>query len=493
MAKRSLVEQLNQTVETMLLRSDSRLPVEPELKDLMGIAANLCDLPREEFKTELKDKIIRRIAMMTETPAVKTRPRTIPEGWQGATPQICIKDAARAIEFYKKAFGAKETMRLSEPGGRVGHAEMKIGDAYIMLADEYPEYGVTSAQTMGGSPISLHLYVDDVDAFVSKAVAAGAILHRPVRDEFYGDRTGSLLDPFGYSWNIATHKEDVTAEEMQSRFEQILAQPEESEVPEKKKPAHPIPEGYRTVTPYIMVQGAAQLIDFVQKAFGAIETFRTTGSAGGLHAEVRIGDSMMMMGGSPGMSFPEMPTAIHLYVNDVDAVFQRAIEVGGKPIAEPSDQDYGERVGGILDPFGNQWYIATLAKGATHVPKDHHTLAAYLHPHRSGKVIDFLKKTLGAVEVYRAESPDGIIHHAQVRIGDSYIEMGDAHGPYQPMPTAFYLYVPDVDALYDRAVRAGAISEQQPKDQPYGDRSAHVKDPFGNSWYIATHVRDVSS
>lgn len=493
MAKRSLAEKLNQAVEAILLHPDSTLPVEPELKDIMGIAADLCDLPHEEFRTELRDKILRRIAMTTEAPVIKTKPRTIPEGWQGATPRICIKDAAKAIEFYKKAFGAKETMRLSEPGGRVGHAELKIGDATIMLADEYPEYGIVSAHTMGGSPISIHLYVDDVDAFVSRAVAAGATLHRPVRDEFYGDRTGSLLDPFGYSWNIATHVEDVTAEEMQSRFERILAQPEESAVPEKKKPVPPVPEGYLTVTPYIMVQGAAQLIDFVKEAFGATETFRTTGSAGGLHAEVRIGDSMLMLGGSPGMSFPEMPTAIHLYVNEVDAVFQKAIDAGGTSIQKPSDQDYGERVGGIRDPFGNQWYIATLGKDATHVPKDHHTIAAYLHPHRAGKMIDFLKKALGAVEVFRAESPDGIIHHAQIRIGDSYVEMGDAHGPYQPMPTAFYLYVPDVDALYDRAVRGGAISEQPPKDQPYGDRTAHVRDPFGNSWYIATHFKNVSS
>ena len=116
------------------------------------------------------------------------------------TPYLGFKDAARAIEFYVKAFGAKEQFRLAEPSGRIGHAEIKIGEAALMMSDEYPDFGALSAQTLGGCPITLHLYVDDVDAFVDRAVKAGATLLRPVKDEFYGDRAGQLADPFGYKW-----------------------------------------------------------------------------------------------------------------------------------------------------------------------------------------------------------------------------------------------------------------------------------------------------
>src|SRR5262249_16349219 len=131
------------------------------------------------------------------------------------------KDAARAIEFYERAFGATELFRLAEPSGRIGHAELKIGEARIMLSDEYAEMGVRSPQSLGGTPVRIHLYVEDVDALAARAVAAGAALQRPVTDQFYGDRSGWLVDPFGHQWNISTHKEDVSAEEMQRRYEKM--------------------------------------------------------------------------------------------------------------------------------------------------------------------------------------------------------------------------------------------------------------------------------
>jgi PhnB protein len=139
------------------------------------------------------------------------------------TPYLCFKDTARAIEFYAKAFGAKEKFRLAEPSGKVGHAEISIGDAVVMLSDEYPDFGAVSAQSIGGCPITLHLYVESVDAFVDQAVKAGATLLRPVKDEFYGDRTGQVADPFGYKWMIATPKENVTPQEMQKRWSKMLA------------------------------------------------------------------------------------------------------------------------------------------------------------------------------------------------------------------------------------------------------------------------------
>lgn len=146
-----------------------------------------------------------------------TKAKTIPEGYERATPYLCIKEAARAIEFYKRAFGATETMRLAQPDGRIGHAEIRIGGAPIMLADEFPEMGFRSPQSLGGSPVVIHLYVDDVDALASQAVAAGAKVLRPVADQFYGDRSGTLTDPFGHVWTIATHTEDVSTEEIRKR------------------------------------------------------------------------------------------------------------------------------------------------------------------------------------------------------------------------------------------------------------------------------------
>jgi len=146
-----------------------------------------------------------------------SKPRPIPEGYHSATPYLIIKDAAKAIEFYKKAFGAKEMMRMSQPDGRIGHAEIKIGDSPIMLADEFPEMGARSPQSLGGSPVSILLYVEDVDAFAKQAVTAGTKIVRPVKDQFYGDRSGSFEDPFGHQWHIATHVEDVAPEEMHKR------------------------------------------------------------------------------------------------------------------------------------------------------------------------------------------------------------------------------------------------------------------------------------
>jgi PhnB protein len=143
--------------------------------------------------------------------------RPIPEGYHSVTPYLIINGAADAIAYYTKAFGATELFRIPAPGGKIGHAEIKIGDSPIMLADEFPEMGYKSAKTLGGSPISIMIYVDDVDTVFDQAIAAGGAAQRPVKDQFYGDRSGTLEDPFGHVWHVATHKEDVSAEEMERR------------------------------------------------------------------------------------------------------------------------------------------------------------------------------------------------------------------------------------------------------------------------------------
>lgn len=148
----------------------------------------------------------------------------IPEGYHTATPYLIVRDAAAALEFYKKAFGATELFRMPTPDGKVGHAEIKIGDSHLMVADEMPEMGYVSPQTIGNSPISIMLYVEDADAMAEQAIAAGATVVRPMRDEFYGDRTGSFTDPFGHQWHISTHIEDVTPEEVGKRLEAMSAQ-----------------------------------------------------------------------------------------------------------------------------------------------------------------------------------------------------------------------------------------------------------------------------
>jgi len=157
---------------------------------------------------------------------MKTKVKVIPEGWHSLTVYISVKGAEDAIEFYKSAFGAKVTGRLSMPDGSIGHAELQIGDSKIMLAEENEQWGNRSPQTIGGTPVSLCIYVEDVDAVFTKALQAGAKVtgEMVVKDQFYGDRTGGITDPFGHQWTIMTHIEDVSFEEMQKRMNALFQQ-----------------------------------------------------------------------------------------------------------------------------------------------------------------------------------------------------------------------------------------------------------------------------
>jgi PhnB protein len=143
--------------------------------------------------------------------------KAVPEGYHNVTPYLIINGAARALDFYKKVFGAAERMRMPSPDGRVGHAEISIGDSIIMLADEHPEMGARAPGAFGGSAVSIMLYVEDADATVKNAVTNGAKVLRPVEDKFYGDRTGTIEDPFGHQWHVGTHKEDVPEDELRRR------------------------------------------------------------------------------------------------------------------------------------------------------------------------------------------------------------------------------------------------------------------------------------
>jgi PhnB protein len=258
---------------------------------------------------------------------------------------------------------------------------------------------------------------------------------------------------------------------------------------EQAKEAVRFREGFHSITPYLIITGAGQWIEFAKQAFHAEERLRVQRPGTEnviMHAEVRIGDSMIELADA-NQQFPAMPSALWLRVNDVDAAYRRALEAGATMMHAPSDQEYGSRDGSVKDLSGNHWYIYTPKPDNT-VFKELRSVTPYLHPLRGALLIEFLEKAFGAEEMYRAQSPDGVIHHAQVRIGDSVIGMGDAHGIYQPMPSTLHLYVSDADATYEQALRAGASSIQPPANQPYGERNAGVTDPFGNRWFIATPI-----
>jgi uncharacterized glyoxalase superfamily protein PhnB/catechol 2,3-dioxygenase-like lactoylglutathione lyase family enzyme len=248
---------------------------------------------------------------------------------------------------------------------------------------------------------------------------------------------------------------------------------------------------FRTITPYLTVADIHEEIDFITRTFGAEGTIFGLGSAGGFHSEYKIGESMVMIGGGgKGSAWKGSPTpaALHIYVKDVDVVYQRALAAGGTSLYAPMDQEYGDRDAAVRDVGGNEWYIGT-HKGADYRPADTPDLMPFLHPQGAPAMIDFLKQAFNAEALSIHQSPDGIVRHATVKIGDSIIEMGEAHGEWQPMPMTLMLYVEDVDNWYARAMKAeGTISITSPADQAYGDRMGAVKDPFGNTWYIGQHL-----
>ncbi len=250
------------------------------------------------------------------------------------TPYLVVKGAAAAIDFYKKNFGAVEKMRM-EDGARIGHAELRIGKSTIMLADEYPEHEVLGPRALGGSPVRLQVEtraVDAVDAVAARASAAGAKILQPPTDQPYGERNTKLEDPFGHVWIFSA--------------------------PIGKPKVNPIPDGVRTVTPYLVVKGASKLLTFLQKAFAAREKYKFEDGGRVHHAEVWIGDSVVMLADAND-EFGPMRMNINLAVEDCDAMYKSAMAAGGKSLREPATQFYGDRSAGVEDPCGNHWWMST--------------------------------------------------------------------------------------------------------------------------------------
>jgi PhnB protein len=486
MPKPSLSEQFDQIVTELLASPAAIAPNSgQQLADVAAIAAELRSLPRQDFKATLKAQLEGRTPMAS-------KPVTAPDAQQTATAYLTVKDAARAIEFYKQAFGATEIMRMKGPGESIGHAQIRIGNTVIMLSDELPQYGGFSAETLGGSPVKIHLHVDDVDAVAARALAAGARVVHPVQDQFYGERSGQFRDPFGYVWMIATQKEQLTPEEVKRRFDSLhTSSPATSgEEPKWSLPVPYIRKGFHTVTPYLLVAGAAKLIDFFKTGFGAEEIFRMP-SAGEsiMHAELRLGDSMLELSDATA-EFPARRVMHILQVDNVDASYRRALDAGGTSLMEPVEQAYGDREAGVADVVGNHWYL-TERRATDHVTPDTRTITPGFSARNAAGFVDFMKQAFGAQEAYMHKSPKGEVIHGRIRIGDSILAVGEAHGDFPPMPFHLHMYVPDTDSVYARALAAGATSKRAPKDEPYGDRAATVEDAFGNLWSIATHIKDV--
>jgi len=243
-----------------------------------------------------------------------------------------------------------------------------------------------------------------------------------------------------------------------------------------------VPRPRHTIVPHCVVTDAAAYIRFLESAFGGTEEFRATMPDGRIaHAQVRIGDSMVEMGEGGGEQWPPNAFSMHLYVPNADALYERSLAAGATSIRGPVDQFYGDREATVKDPFGNQWYIASPVR------QGYRTITPFLHPRGTDRMIDFLRNAFGAEMVDEPYvAPTGHIAHAEMRIGDSLIEMGEGPGEWKAQNAGVHLYVDDCDAVYRKAVAAGATTIQAPYDAPYGERAAYVRDPWGNHWYIGT-------
>jgi uncharacterized glyoxalase superfamily protein PhnB len=273
-------------------------------------------------------------------------------------------------------------------------------------------------------------------------------------------------------------------------------------IAEEPKTAH------HTITPYLIVDGAGDLIAFLQEVLGAELQGRFAAPDGRvMHAQLRVGDSMIEMGDASD-EFKASGMALHVYIDDIDGAYARALAAGATSTLPPTDQAYGDREAGVKDRWSNSWYFATHQENVTEEelqqrfagkgsatrkvpgvgprPEGYRTITPFLHARGARNLITFLESAFGATVEHVTEMPGREVAHAGVRIGDSMIELGEAHGESQPTPAAIHLFVPDADATYERALRAGAKSVTPPEDKPYGERGAFVIDPFDNQWFIAT-------
>ncbi len=247
---------------------------------------------------------------------------------------------------------------------------------------------------------------------------------------------------------------------------------------------------FHTITPYLSAVRGLEAVEFVKKAFGAEELFRAQGGAGGYHCELRLADSMLMMGGGGTYQGPDHPAAIELAVPNADSAYESAIQAGAVSIYAPVDQPYGDREAGVTDVCGNRWYLST-RRVSEHSPEGAPALTPSFAIEGAAKFIEFLKSAFGATVAFRHDGPGGAVLYAKLRVGNSFVSIGEVHDVHTALRSALYMYVDDADAVYKAAIDAGATSMYPVADQPYGDRLGGVTDPFGHEWYISTNIRPV--
>ena len=291
--------------------------------------------------------------------------------------------------------------------------------------------------------------------------------------------------------SVAAGLRALPREEFKLRLKSDLERSSSMATQPKAEAVSYIREGFHTITPYLIVEGAAEFLEFLKAAFAARERLRMPrpGTNLVMHAEVDIGGYIVELADA-NEQFPPRPAELHLYVADVDAVYARAVAAGATSVFAPLNQDYGDREAYVKDKFGNKWYIATPIRW-TPPAGGPPAVQPVLHPRGADQFMDFLENAFDA-EILGdiPRSPEGAVLHVTMQMGDNTLEIGEAHGEFQPLPCAIHLYVPDCDALYERALRAGATSIEPPNDKPYGDREGGVMDSFGFTWYITTHIRD---
>jgi uncharacterized glyoxalase superfamily protein PhnB len=253
-----------------------------------------------------------------------------------------------------------------------------------------------------------------------------------------------------------------------------------------------MPPGFNNIAPYILVNGAAQFLGFLKSAFEGAEVLRVPRPDGSImHAEVRIGDSLVELADANDQ-YPARTMFIHLYVADADATFERALRAGAISVQQVADMPWGDRQGTATDPFGNTWHVG-MPKGWTPGPEGMRSIQPFLRLREAQNMIRFAESAFNAEALGVALSPEGKVLHATIKLGNASFEIVEADGDSVPPPAYLHIYVPDTDACYAKALSSGATAIDPPSIKPYGERSATFKDPFGNTWFVATYLGESST
>jgi uncharacterized glyoxalase superfamily protein PhnB len=253
-----------------------------------------------------------------------------------------------------------------------------------------------------------------------------------------------------------------------------------------------IPPGFQSVNVYLIVKGAGRLLEFLKEAFGAEEKFRMPNGDGTLqHSEVRVGD-VLLEAADAGGEWQAMPANLHYYVDNADRVYRQAVKAGATSLYEPREMAYGDREGGVKDSCGNNWFIATHKAGKSYRPEPLRDVTPGFSVRGAAEFLAFLEKAFDAEVLGRDENKAGTVVHAVVRIGDTALELSEAHGEWGPRPIGLHYYVENCDVIFRGAVGAGAKPIYEVQDKPYGERNGGVQDAWGNQWYIATRLEVLS-